>query len=110
MPTYRTRLEMLIAELGPYSRALLEEDRRAFDALMNRARGYASAAGYLAAADPLDTAFLSMLVGLERELGALRERVTGVLAREHGHPVTDAAKEETRRMGGGEGSGGGVSP
>ncbi|MGQ9583153.1 MAG: hypothetical protein ACUVV6_06525, partial [Thermoplasmatota archaeon] len=75
VPTYRMRLEMLIAELRPYRRALREEDRAAFDSLMNRARGLASAAGYQAAADPLDTAFLSMLVGMERELGALRRRV-----------------------------------
>lgn len=75
VPTYRMRLEMLIAELRPFRRALREEDRAAFDSLMNRARGLASAAGYQAAADPLDTAFLSMLVGMERELGALRRRV-----------------------------------
>ena len=72
VPTYRMKLEELIAELAPYRRALREEDRAAFDALMNRARRYASAAGYQAAADPMETAMLSMLLGLERELEGLR--------------------------------------
>ena len=72
MPTYRMKLEELIAELGDYRRALREEDRRAFDALMNRARRYASAAGFQASSDPMETALLSMLVGMEKELEALR--------------------------------------
>ena len=72
MPTYRMKLEELIAELGDYRRALREEDRRAFDALMNRARRYASAAGFQASSDPMETALLSMLVGIEKELEALK--------------------------------------
>jgi len=72
VPTYRMKLEELIAELGDYRRALREEDRRAFDALMNRARRYASAAGFQASSDPMETALLSMLVGIEKELEALR--------------------------------------
>jgi len=74
VPTYRMKLEELIAELGPYRRALREEDRPAFDALMNRARRYASAAGYQASAEPMETAMLSMLLGLEKEMEALKGR------------------------------------
>jgi hypothetical protein len=74
VPTYRMKLEELIAELAPYRRALREEDRAAFDALMNRARRYASAAGYQASADPMETAVLSMLLGLEKEMEALKGR------------------------------------
>ncbi len=66
------KLEELIAGLGDYRRALREEDRQAFDALMNRARRYASAAGFQASSDPMETAILSMLVGIEKELEALR--------------------------------------
>ena len=72
VPTYRMKLEELIAELGDYRRALREEDRKAFDALMNRARRYASAAGFQASSDPMETAMLSMLVGIEKELEALK--------------------------------------
>jgi len=77
VPTYRLKLEELIAGLGDYRRALREEDRRAFDALMNRARRYASAAGFQASSDPMETALLSMLVGIEKELGALRGEAAG---------------------------------
>jgi len=69
------KLEELIAELAPYRRALREEDRQAFDALMNKARRYASASGYQAPADPLDTAVLSMLLGLEKELAEMRRKM-----------------------------------
>ena len=75
VPTYRMKLEELIAELAPYRRALREEDRTAFDGLMNRARRYASASGCQASPDPMETALLSMLVGLERELARLRRLV-----------------------------------
>ena len=74
VPTYRMKLEELIAELSPYRRALREDDRAAFDALMNRARRYASAAGYQASADPMETAVLSMLLGLEKEMEAMKGR------------------------------------
>jgi hypothetical protein len=75
VPTYRMKLEELIGELAPYRRALREEDRHAFDALMNRARRYASASGYQAPADPLDTALLSMLLGLEKELAEMKRKL-----------------------------------
>ena len=86
VPTYRMKLEELIAELAPYRRALREEDRPAFDALMNRARRYASAAGYQASADPMETAVLSMLLGLEKEMDALKGRTVDRAASggEHG--------------------------
>ena len=77
VPTYRMKLEELIAELVDYRRALREEDRRAFDALMNRARRYASAAGFQASSDPMETALLSMLVGIERELEELKREAPG---------------------------------
>ncbi len=72
------KLEELIAGLGDYRRALREDDRRAFDALMNRARRCASAAGFQASSDPMETAMLSMLLGIEKELEALkREAAAG---------------------------------
>jgi len=71
------KLEELIAGLGDYRRALREEDRRAFDALMNRARRRASAAGFQASSDPMETALLSMLVGIEKELEALKREAAG---------------------------------
>jgi hypothetical protein len=78
VPTYRMKLEELIAELAPYRRALRKEDRAAFDALMNRARRYASAAGYQALADPMETAVLSMLLGLEKEMERMKDAMETV--------------------------------
>jgi len=89
VPTYRMKLEELIAGLGDYRRALREEDRRAFDALMNRARRYASAAGFQASSDPMETALLSMLLGIEKELEALkREAAAGDRAEGPPDPVS----------------------
>jgi hypothetical protein len=85
VPTYRMKLEELIAELAPYRRALREEDRPAFDALMNRARRYASAAGYQASSDPMETAVLSMLLGLEKEMEALKGNAAGRAASGDGY-------------------------
>ena len=70
------KLEELIAGLGDYRRALREEDRTAFDALMNLARRHASAAGFQASSDPMETALLSMLVGIEKELEALKREAS----------------------------------
>jgi hypothetical protein len=87
VPTYRMKLEELIAEYGQYRRALRAEDRLAFDALMNKARRYASASGYQTPADPMDTVFLSILLGIQHELDELRRRSPdGRTAREE--PVT----------------------
>ena len=89
VPTYRMKLEELIAELSPYRRALREDDRAAFDALMNRARRYASAAGYQSSADPMETAMLSMLLGLEKEMETLKRRAEGPVACESGSGTTE---------------------
>jgi len=75
VPTYRMKLEELIGELAPYRRALREDDRQAFDGLMRKARRYASASGYQAPADPLDTALLSMLLGLEKEFSEMKRKL-----------------------------------
>ncbi len=58
-----------------YRRALREKDREAFDRLLNKSRQHASAASYCAHIDPSILAILSILLEMEREIGALkRER------------------------------------
>ena len=98
VPTYRMKLEELIAELGDYRRALREEDRRAFDALMNRARRYASAAGFQASSDPMETAFLSMLVGIEKELESLKREAASAGTGAAGPPAQESAPEAPARQ------------
>lgn len=72
VPTYRMHLESLIGAWADYRRALRKTDRRLFDAVMKKARQHASAAGFCAHLDPVETAFLSILLEMEREIEALR--------------------------------------
>jgi hypothetical protein len=74
VPTYRNHLESLIASWGDYRRALRKGDRRLFDAVVTKMRQHASAAGFCAHLDPVETALLSVLLEMEREIGALRAR------------------------------------
>ena len=68
VPTYRMHLEGILARWGDYRRALREEDRALFDKVVNGARQHASAAGYCAHLDPVETALLGMLIELQREV------------------------------------------
>lgn len=74
VPTYRMHLESLIASWGDYRRALRREDRRLFDAVVTKMRQHASAASFCADLDPVETALLSALLEMEREIEALRGR------------------------------------
>jgi len=71
-PTYRTLLEQLLAEWGPYRRALRTVDRANFDRMVNHARERASAGSNLADLDPTTPILLSILLAHEAELVLLR--------------------------------------
>ncbi|MGC9445098.1 MAG: hypothetical protein ACP5E9_09275 [Candidatus Methanospirareceae archaeon] len=49
---------------------------------MNKARGLASAAGYDPRLDPMESVYMSILVGLEKEIEELKERLA-VLEQAH---------------------------
>lgn len=53
VPTYRTALEALIKDWQGFRKALRKEDAEAFDRIMDKARGLASAAGYDPRLDPM---------------------------------------------------------
>ena len=53
--TYRTVLETLIGDWQGFRKALRKEDAEAFDRLMDKARGLASAAGYDPRLDPMES-------------------------------------------------------
>ncbi len=78
VPTYRMHLEAILGEWMDYRRALRERDRILFDELLSKARQHSSAASYCAHIDPVETAFLSILLEMERELARLREAVNGI--------------------------------
>lgn len=69
-------LEGIIGGLSDFRRALLAEDRAAFDGLMNKAREHASSCTVVPTLDPLEAMFLSILVEQETEIISLRERIT----------------------------------
>jgi hypothetical protein len=77
-PTYRDRLRAFEDAWTGFRRGLRRERQGEFDALFERADRYAAAAGQANPADPDVAVLLSMLVGHERELGRLRERVAAL--------------------------------
>lgn len=76
-PTYRLLIESMAQDWGPFRRALREKDREAFDRLMDKVRAHSSACGYANRIDPLESAFMSILLEQEKELRALLEAVEG---------------------------------
>ncbi len=72
MPTYRMHLESIINSWIDYRRALREKDRKLFDEIIVKARRHASAASFCAHLDPLETALLSILLEMQREIEELR--------------------------------------
>jgi hypothetical protein len=75
VPTYRNILENLVNEWQGFRKALREEDREAFDRLMEKARMHASAASYEARVDPVESIFMSILLEQEKEIGELRKKI-----------------------------------
>lgn len=72
VPTYRMYLESILDRWMDYRRALREKDRELFDDVVNRARQHASAASYCANLDPVETAFLSIFLEMQREITELK--------------------------------------
>lgn len=75
---------MVVAEWGPYRRALRTADRAVFDRMVNHAREYASAGSNLADLDPTTPILLSILLAQESEILRLRRAVEELQAGE-GH-------------------------
>ena len=81
-PTYRLLIEQVLAEWGPYRRALRTVDRATFDAMFNHARERASAGSNLADLDPTTPILLSVLLAHETELRRLRRALEMLLERD----------------------------
>ena len=78
-PTYRLLIEQVLAEWGPYRRALRTADRRTYDTMVNHARERASAGSNLADLDPTTPMLLSVLLAHETEILRLRRAVETLL-------------------------------
>jgi hypothetical protein len=77
IPSFRMMLEGIVEELSAFCRALRDEDKFAFDRLMNKARAHASSCTVAPLLEPMDAVFLSILVEQEREINALKEAIAG---------------------------------
>lgn len=74
VPTYRIHLESIIGSWRDYRRALREKDRGVLDEVIIKARRHASAASFCAHIDPLETAILSILLEMQKEIDELKDK------------------------------------
>jgi hypothetical protein len=75
-------IEQVLAEWGPYRRALRMVDRGTYDRMVNHARERASAGSNLADLDPTTPILLSVLLAHEAELVRLRRAVEALKDRQ----------------------------
>jgi hypothetical protein len=65
--TYRNHLDTFFERFKTYRKGLRQESQQAYDRLKEKAHGHAHAASYLNSGRPQLPAFLSMLVGIQKE-------------------------------------------
>jgi len=75
VPSYRRALEDEIGSWKGFRMALRGRDIEAFDEVMRIARLYASAGGMATRPIVADALFMSVLVGLQRQIMELREKI-----------------------------------
>jgi len=72
VPSFRTVLDGIIAELSEFRRTLRRHDRAVFDRIMDMAREHASASTMAAAIDPMETVVLSILIEQQKQIDKLK--------------------------------------
>ena len=75
VPSYRQALESEIRSWEGFRKALRGKDAEAFDELMKAARIYASAGGMATRPVVAEALFMSVLVGMQRQVMELREKI-----------------------------------
>ena len=73
VPSFCMLLEGILEELSAFRRALMGEERNAFDSLINKARQHASSCMVAPLLDPMEAMFLSILLEQQKEINSLRE-------------------------------------
>jgi len=73
--TYRNHLDSFISGFDPFRRALRAENKEFFDRLWEHAHKYASAAAYMNSARPGISAVISILLGHQKQINRLEEKV-----------------------------------
>jgi len=79
VPTFRAALENAIRQWDGYRRALRQNDREAFDRMMDACRLHSSASGQATRPDPLEAMFMSILLEHQHKLEALEIKVDKIL-------------------------------
>ncbi|MFX1562778.1 MAG: hypothetical protein ACFFDP_05680 [Promethearchaeota archaeon] len=76
VPTYRMQLQKEQQRWNLFRRALRVEDQEVFDRLFVHARTYADAGSIAARPCTSEALFMSMLIGLAKEIQELRQALT----------------------------------
>lgn len=81
VPSYRMALENEIKRWDGFSKALRNDDREAFEQMMNACRIYASAASNATRPVLVEAMFMSILVAQQKALMEIKQDIVGIKQR-----------------------------
>ena len=81
VPSYRIALENEIKRWDGFSKALRNDDREAFEQMMNACRNYASAASNATRPVLLEAMFMSILLAQQKALMEIKRDIAGIKQR-----------------------------
>ena len=76
--TYRNRLDSFIESFSPFRRALKNDEQDYLDGLWEKAHSFAYAGAYMNSTRPGLVAMMSMMVGIERDMKQMEERIEAI--------------------------------
>lgn len=82
--TYRNHLDNFIERFNPFRKGLRKENKQYLDQLWEKAHGFAAAAAYMNSPKPGIPAMVSIMLGLQKDISKLTERVENLEERVEG--------------------------
>lgn len=73
--TYRNHLDSFIERFKPFRKGLRRENKEYLDSLWEKAHSFASAGAYMNPSNPGLPAMISMMVGLQKEIDEVENRI-----------------------------------
>ena len=73
--TYRNHLDSFIERFKPFRKGLRRENKQYLDRLWEKAHSFASAGAYMNPSNPGLPAMISMMVGLQKEIDEVENRI-----------------------------------
>ncbi|WP_414837414.1 hypothetical protein ACK3SF_04025 [Candidatus Nanosalina sp. VS9-1] len=73
--TYRNHLDNFIDGFKPFRQALRKENKQHLDSLWEKAHQFAQAGAYLNSSQPSLPAFISMMLGVQKEASENRKQI-----------------------------------